>query len=107
MSAEPAWGVDSEHGRLLDVLVCRPDNYRWRATSAISEATLEAGYEFDAELAASQHAALVSAYEDAGVRCHYLDTDPAPAVPGVHARLEHDGAERHRRHAAGSVVAPR
>ena len=76
MSAEPAWGVDSEHGRLLDVLVCRPDNYRWRATSAISEATLEAGYEFDAELAASQHAALVSAYEDAGVRCHYLDTDP-------------------------------
>jgi len=77
MSAEPSWGVDSEHGRLLDVLVCRPDNFRWRATSAISEATLEAGYEFDAELAASQHAALVSAYEEAGVRCHYLDTDAA------------------------------
>jgi N-dimethylarginine dimethylaminohydrolase len=77
MSAEGAWGVDSEYGRMLDVLVCRPDSFRWRATSAISQATLDAGYKFDAELAASQHAALVSAYEDAGVRCHFLETDPA------------------------------
>jgi arginine deiminase len=75
--AEAAWGVDSEHGRLLDVLVCRPDNFRWRATSAITEATLEAGHTFDSSLAASQHAALVSAYEDAGVRCHFLEPDPA------------------------------
>ena len=75
--AEPAWGVDSEHGRLLDVLVCRPDNFRWRVTSAITQATLDAGHRFDPELAASQHAALVSAYEDAGVRCHFLEPDPA------------------------------
>ena len=75
--SEPAWGVDSEHGRLLDVLVCRPKNFRWRATSAISQATLDAGHRFDADLAASQHAALVSAYEDAGVRCHLLEPDPA------------------------------
>jgi N-dimethylarginine dimethylaminohydrolase len=78
MSAgEQAWGVDSEYGRMLDVLVCRPDNFRWRATSAISQATLDAGYQFDAELAASQHAALVGAYEDAGIRCHFLEPDPA------------------------------
>jgi N-dimethylarginine dimethylaminohydrolase len=76
MSAEAAWGVDSEHGALLDVLVCRPDNFRWLATSAISRATLDAGHHFDAELAASQHAALVGAYEDAGVRCHFLEPDP-------------------------------
>jgi arginine deiminase len=78
MSAtEAAWGVDSEYGRLLDVLVCRPDNFRWRATSAITQATLDAGHHLDASLAASQHAALVGAYEDAGVRCHFLDPDPA------------------------------
>jgi arginine deiminase len=71
-----AWGVDSEHGALLDVLVCRPDNYRWRATSAISQATLDAGRIFDAELAATQHAALVSAYEEAGVQVHFLEPDP-------------------------------
>jgi arginine deiminase len=77
MSAEPGWGVDSEHGRLFDVLLCRPDNFRWRATSAITQATLDAGHSFDSALAALQHAALVEAYEAAGVRCHFLDPDPA------------------------------
>jgi arginine deiminase len=76
-AAEPAWGVDSEHGRLQDVLLCRPESFRWRETSAITRATLEGGHRFDAELAASQHAALVAAYEEAGVRCHYLKPDPA------------------------------
>ncbi len=71
------WGVDSEHGRLLDVLLCRPDNFRWRATSAISRATLERGETFDPEAARAQHAELVSVYEQAGVRCHFLELDPA------------------------------
>ncbi len=77
MSADAPWGVDSEHGQLLDVLVCRPDNFRWLVTSAITRATIDAGHRFDPELAVSQHAALVSAYEDAGVRVHFLDPDPA------------------------------
>ena len=34
------WGADSEYGRLLDVLLCPPDNFRWLPTSAISRATL-------------------------------------------------------------------
>jgi N-dimethylarginine dimethylaminohydrolase len=76
MSA-PAWGVDSEHGALLDVLLCPPDNFRWLATSAISQATLDAGHSYDAELAARQHAEMVAAYEDAGVRVHMLEPDPA------------------------------
>jgi arginine deiminase len=76
-AAEPAWGVDSEYGRILDVLLCRPDNFRWLPTSAISRATLEAGYEYDPELAAEQHASLVSAFEEAGARCHFLEPDPA------------------------------
>jgi arginine deiminase len=77
VTAKPDWGVDSEHGRLLDVLLCRPDNFRWLLTSAITRATLEAGYEYDGELAAKQHASMVAAYEEAGVRCHFLDPDPA------------------------------
>ena len=74
---EPAWGVDSEHGRLLDVLVCRPDNFRWLPTSAISRATLESGRRFDGALARRQHAAMVAAYEEAGVRVHFLEPDAA------------------------------
>lgn len=77
MSGEPAWGVDSEYGRLLDVLLCSPENYRWRATSAISRATLESGLAFEPAAAASQHAEMVDAYEQSGVRCHFLKPDPA------------------------------
>jgi N-dimethylarginine dimethylaminohydrolase len=71
------WGVDSEYGRLLDVLLCPPDHFRWLPTSAISRATLESGRRFDPAEAARQHAELVSAYEEAGVRCHYLEPDAA------------------------------
>jgi N-dimethylarginine dimethylaminohydrolase len=74
---EPGWGVDSEHGRLLDVLLCPPDNFRWLPTSAISKATLERGLEFDADRARRQHAEMVALYEQAGVRCHFLEPDPA------------------------------
>ena len=75
--ASGGWSVDSEHGRLEDVLLCRPDNFRWLPTSEISRATLEGGRRFDAEAAAAQHAELVAAYEEAGVRCHFLAPDPA------------------------------
>jgi N-dimethylarginine dimethylaminohydrolase len=71
------WGVDSEYGLLRDVLLCRPDNFRWLPTSAISRATLEKGLSFDRGAALSQHAEMVSAYEQAGVRCHFLEPDPA------------------------------
>src|SRR3989440_10009099 len=77
MSAETPWGVDSEYGRLLDVLLCPPDNFRWLPTSAISRATLDSGRSFDPAQARSQHAEMVSAYEDAGVRVHLLEPDPA------------------------------
>lgn len=76
MTAVP-WGVDSEHGRMLDVLLCPPDHFRWLPTSAISRATLESGRTFDPVAARAQHAELVAAYEAAGVRCHFLEPDPA------------------------------
>jgi len=72
-----SWGVDSETGRLDDVLLCPPDNFRWLPTSAISRATLESGAVFDSEAARAQHAEMVSAYESAGVQVHMLDADPA------------------------------
>jgi N-dimethylarginine dimethylaminohydrolase len=73
---EITWGVDSEHGRLRDVLLCPPENFRWLPTSAISRATLESGRRYDPVAAARQHAELVAVYEGAGVRCHFLEPDP-------------------------------
>jgi N-dimethylarginine dimethylaminohydrolase len=74
---EPAWGVDSEYGRLLDVLLCPPDYFRWLPTSAISRATLDSGLVFSREDAIKQHAEMVTVYEDAGVNVHLLEPDPA------------------------------
>jgi N-dimethylarginine dimethylaminohydrolase len=74
---EPAWGVDSEYGRLRDVLLCPPDSFRWLPTSAISRATLDSGLVFSRDDAIRQHAEMVSVYEEAGVRVHFLRDDPA------------------------------
>jgi N-dimethylarginine dimethylaminohydrolase len=70
------WGVDSEYGRLHDVLLGPPDNFRWLPTSAISKATLESGAVFDRADAISEHDELVAAYEGAGVTVHMLEPDP-------------------------------
>jgi N-dimethylarginine dimethylaminohydrolase len=76
-STATPWGADSEYGRLLDVLLCPPDNFRWLPASAISRATLESGVSFSPEDAQRQHAEMVSVYEEAGVRVHFLEPDPA------------------------------
>jgi N-dimethylarginine dimethylaminohydrolase len=73
------WGVDSEYGLLRDVLLCRPEHFRWLPTSAITRATLESGATLDPERARSQHEQMVAAYEAAGVHCHFLGPDPALA----------------------------
>ena len=77
MPGEPAWGVDSEYGRLLDVLLCPPDHFRWLPTSAISRATIDSGLVFSHDDAVRQHAEMVSVYEQAGVNVHFLEPDPA------------------------------
>jgi N-dimethylarginine dimethylaminohydrolase len=78
MTREPGtWGADSEYGRLREVLLCPPDNFRWLPTSAISKATLASGATFDPAMARAQHAELVAAYEQAGVQVRFLEPDPA------------------------------
>ena len=72
-----SYGADSETGVLRDVLLCPPEYFRWGPTSVISKATLKSGRSFDHDAARGQHAALVAAYAEAGVRCHLLEPDPA------------------------------
>ncbi len=69
------WGINSEYGVLRDVLLGRPDNYKWLPTSSISKATLASGAVYDLQAAQAQHREMVDAYESAGVRCHFLEPD--------------------------------
>ena len=71
------FGVDSEHGRMRDVLLGDPATFRWlgieNATySALVRDTLRRGHRFDREAALAQHGEMVAAFRDAGVTVHLL-----------------------------------
>jgi len=74
------WGIDSEYGRLRDVLVGPIDHFAWQVGSnAVVERTARVGLRFDAAVARAQYAATIEAYEEAGVVVHRLP--PQPDLP--------------------------
>ncbi len=75
------WGIDNDYGVLTDVLLGKPDYFRWTEAGPLIRRTLsnmhKTGVEFDFDLALEQHREMVRIYEEeAGVTCHYLDADP-------------------------------
>ncbi|MEO1192869.1 MAG: arginine deiminase family protein [Pseudomonadota bacterium] len=78
-AAQP-WGIDNDYTTLQDVLLGKPDYFRWIDAGPMTRRTLvnaeKMGYRFDLQLAQSQHAEMVRIYEAAGVTCHFLDPDP-------------------------------
>ncbi len=74
-----AWGIDNDYGPLHDVLLGRPEHFRWVDAGPITQRTLQnqdqSGVAFNLQTAMAQHAEMVRIYEDAGVTCHYLDSD--------------------------------
>ncbi len=80
-SGSPRWGINNDYGRLTDVLLGKPEYYRWIDAGPIIMRTLNnqeyTGVKFSLETALSQHAEMVSIYESNGVECYYLDADEA------------------------------
>lgn len=76
MTALQQWGVSSETGILRDVLLCRPEHYRWNPANRASRETLASGAVLDLGHIQAQHHEFEHALESAGVRCHYLATEP-------------------------------
>lgn len=74
------WGINNDYAPLQDVLLGVPEYYQWVDAGPLIARTLQnahkTGVKFDLQLAMSQHAEMVGIYEDNGVRCHYLDSDP-------------------------------
>lgn len=72
------WGVDSEYGRLTDVMLSAPQHLELVPCNAVSIANHSNGVTCSADIAAEQHARLVEALEGHGVRCHLV-----PPVEGL------------------------
>ena len=74
------WGINNDHAALRDVLLGRPEHYRWVEAGPLIGRTLanagHTGHRFDLQLAMKQHSEMVAIYEENGVRCHYLEADP-------------------------------
>ena len=79
ISSGPQWGIEAQTGVLTDVLLGKPDHFRWVPLNSISAVTFAnqeaAGYHFDKQLAMRQHRQMVETYEAAGVRCHFVEAD--------------------------------
>ncbi|MEM9625895.1 MAG: arginine deiminase family protein [Pseudomonadota bacterium] len=75
-----SWGIDNDYGPLTDVLLGKPDYYRWVEAGPLIGRTLAnahmTGVAFDLQTAQAQHAEMVRIYEENGVTCHYLEPDP-------------------------------
>lgn len=73
------WGIDNEYGRMRDVLLGKPEYFRWVDAGAITQRVLnnaaELGVEFNLQTAMAQHAEMVRVYEEEGVNCHFIDAD--------------------------------
>jgi len=75
-AARPAWGADSEHGRLTDVLLCAPTHLKPVPCCAVTTANLRRGFDYSVGEAIRQHHALEAVLRASGVRCHLVGGSP-------------------------------
>ena len=79
-SAPKTWGINNDDAPLRDVLLGKPEYYRWVEAGPLIGRTLanahKTGAKFDLQTAMAQHAEMVSIYEENDVTCHYLAPDP-------------------------------
>lgn len=73
------WNINAQTGVLKDVLLGKPDHFRWvplNSISAVNQANQEQmGYRFDKQKAMQQHRAMVDVYESNGIKCHFVEAD--------------------------------
>lgn len=77
--AKVNWNINAQTGVLKDVLLGKPDHFRWvplNSISAVNQANQEQmGYHFDKQKAMRQHNAMIDVYESNGIRCHFVEAD--------------------------------
>ena len=72
------WGVNSEVGRLREVLLCKPDYWAIDSNAnAVTRAAVDAGFDFDLEAAKRQHREFAKLFEREGVIIRWLPELPS------------------------------
>jgi N-dimethylarginine dimethylaminohydrolase len=72
------WGVDSEVGRLREILLCRPEYWAIdKNANEVTKAATKAGFDFDLETAKRQHREFAKALEGEGVVIRWLPELPS------------------------------
>lgn len=69
------WGIDSEYGRLRDVLIGPIDHFTWQAGNAVAQRAERIGLKFDAALARAQYNEMLDVYREVGVNVHLLPAE--------------------------------
>lgn len=69
------WGIDSEYGRLRDLLVGPIDNYSWQGGNAVAQRSERLGRRFDKAVVLAQYAEMIDAYQQADVTVHQLPAE--------------------------------
>ena len=72
------WGIDSEYGRLRDLLIGPIDNYAWQTGNAVAQRSERLGRKFDKATIVAQYNEMIAAYESAGVTVHQVPADGLP-----------------------------
>lgn len=75
------WGVDSETGRLSDVLLSAPAHLAMVPCNAVTRHSLKRGLTSCPASAGTQHRALASRLEAEGIECHFVP--PRPGLPDL------------------------
>src|SRR6266404_2007533 len=73
------WGIDSEYGRLRDVLVGPIDHFSWQAGNSVAQRSERIGLRFDFATARAQYGEMLDVYKQAGTKVHILP--PSPELP--------------------------
>ncbi len=73
------WGLDSEYGRLRDVLIGPVDHFSWQGGNAVAQRSERVGLRFDFATAKAQYGEMLDAYRQAEVNIHTLR--PSPELP--------------------------
>jgi len=73
------WGIDSEYGRLRDVLIGPIDHFTWQPGNAVAQRSERIGLRFDFGTARAQYMEMLDIYRQADVRTHVLPA--APELP--------------------------